>query len=539
MAKKRAIITPNSIICMDKGTKIMIKFFLIILLISSQIQAFNVDSLLIKSVGGQEAYTQLEELKSFSVEGTVNFNGSPGTFIEYFEKPNKLYLELKLSGMTLIQSYDGCTAWQQDHNGRVSELSGFERQALMTSIYMESSAYFFPERIPGEYEYLGDTVINENSYHQVAFYPLHEDTVKVLFDKKTGMRRMIIDKMDHITSVTEYSDFRKTSEILFPFHLNIIYLGTPMLVEFNVDSMNTNSDIDDNIFQIPGVEISDFRFNTSDDNVTIPIEYKYDHIWLSASLNGNKKVWFILDSGASANFFNSKVIADLDLEITGTMPVVGIAGFDEVQLVKTDSISIGSLVLLDQIAGAMDLTEFEKILSVDREFGGILGHDFLSRFPIMVDYQNSELTIYNPANFIPPAEGHEVPFKLTMLVPTIEAEIEGIKGDFIVDLGNSFGLVLHNQFFDRHGLDNLLDNISTNTGTFGGIGGKLESKSGRAGHFKFGDLILEDIEVLIPFRGEGLSGSSQLAGNIGNQLLKRYKVLFDYGNNMLVFYDNE
>jgi len=246
-----------------------------------------------------------------------------------------------------------------------------------------------------------------------------------------------------------------------------------------------------------------------------------------------------LDSGASANFFNSDAIADLDLEVAGTMPVVGIAGFNEVQLVRTDSISIGSLVLLNQIAGTMDLSDFEKILPTDNNFGGILGHDFLSRFPVMVDYQNSELTIFNSDKFTPPAGGEEIPFKLTMLVPTIEGEIEGIKGDFIVDLGNSYGLVLHKQFADRHDLFNFFENKRTNSDTFGGIGGKLESLSGTAQEFQIGQIILSDVEVIIPSQGKGLAGSSQLAGNIGNQLLNKFKVLFDYGHNKLIFYKNE
>lgn len=519
-------------------TKILIIVTLLVIG-NSSILALDLDSLFIKSIGGTKALSQLRNTNSYKVEGTVNFNGTYGTFIEYFENPNKLYLELNLSGMTLVQAYDGQVAWQQDHNGRASELSGFERQALLTSVYMESFSYLLPGRMDGGSRFISDTTLDGNSYYKVVFYPQHNDTVIALFDKVTGMKSKIIDKMDNLTSVTKYNDYRKISDLLFPFNINIKYPGTQMFVVFDVDSIVINSEINRSIFQIPGNNIIDYKFNDSVDRIIIPFEYEYDHIWLPASLNGKKKVWFILDSGSSANFFNTKVISDLELVITGTMPVMGIAGFDEVQLVKTDSISIGSLTLLNQTAGSMDLGDFEKLLSSDREFGGMLGYDFLSRFPIMIDYQNYQLTIFNPDKFIPPVKGKEVPFKLTMLVPTIEAEIEGIKGDFIVDLGNSFGLVLHKMYVDKYNIVDLLIDVKNNKYSFGGIGGKLESKSGIAASFKVGEILLTNVDVLIPSHGEGLAGSSQLAGNIGNKLLNNFRVLFDYGNNKLIFYDIE
>lgn len=519
----------------------MLRYLLIILIIfnSSITHGFDLDNMLLRSIGGQKAYHQFEKLNSFSIEGRVNFNGVDGTFSQYFEIPNKFYLELRMKGMTLIQAYDGRLAWQRDHNNRVSEVTGYERQSLLSSIYMESFAFLFSDRMQGGYDYLGDTTYNEIVYHRVAFYPLFQDTIITYFDKITGVKIKLVDELDNINTVTEYDDYRKIIDILFPFQINLTYPGTSMSIIFKVDSILFNPEMNYNIFQLPENEISDFRFNHDDSILKIPFEYKYDHIWLLASINGKKKIWFILDSGASANFFNADVIADLELEVTGAMPIVGVAGFDEVKLVQTDSISIGSLVLLNQIAGMMDLSEFEKLLSTENEFGGILGYDFLSRFPLLVDYQNSELTIFNPVKFIPPDGGNEVPFKLTMLVPTVEGEIEGIKGDFIVDLGNSFGLVLHKQFVDRYNLFDVLGNRRSNSGIFGGIGGKLESLSGTAQEFKIGQIILSDVEVIIPSRGEGLAGSSRIAGNIGNQLLNKFKVLFDYGHNKLILYKNE
>jgi hypothetical protein len=169
--------------------------------------------------------------------------------------------------------------------------------------------------------------------------------------------------------------------------------------------------------------------------------------------------------------------------------------------------------------------------------GGILGYDFLSRFPILVDYDDSTLTVFNPDGFEPPAGGVEVPFHLTMLVPTVSATIDSIRGDFIVDLGNAFGLVLHKRFADAERLDTVLTDQRDVQQSMGGIGGVTGGTTGKVPRFQVGDVVISDLPVLVPVGETGLAGSAELAGNIGNMVLERFRVLFDYGSARLILYD--
>jgi hypothetical protein len=120
---------------------------------SSTCFGFNLDSLLVQSVGGQAAADKLEKLKSFEILGAVDVNGLKGNFREVFSAPDKFYLEADFGGFKLVQAYDGRTAWQTDQNGQTELLSGSERQELVKNLYFESFAYLFPERVAGSREY--------------------------------------------------------------------------------------------------------------------------------------------------------------------------------------------------------------------------------------------------------------------------------------------------------------------------------------------------------------------------------------------------
>ncbi len=213
------------------------------------------------------------------------------------------------------------------------------------------------------------------------------------------------------------------------------------------------------------------------------------------------------------------------------------AGYEKVDLIQTDSLVIGGLVLLSQVGGVMDLSLVgSKRSAEDLPFGGLLGYDFLSRFPVLVDYASNSLTVYNPDRFQPPLGGIEVPFDLTLQVPTVKAELNGLPGLYLVDLGNAFGLIVNREFSRTHDLLAKLSDIQDLPHEIGGVGGGLSGKSAYAASFAFGDIRISDLRVLLPDSGSGLAGSVELAGNIGNMVLSQFRVLFDYRSQRLIFY---
>ncbi len=498
---------------------------------------FDLDSLLVVSIGGPEAYDRLERLTSCRTKGSVNLNGLEGQFEQYFVPPNRFYATVRFQDFSLVQAYDGQIAWQMDHNGQISQLQGYEKQELLRSVYFESFSYFFPDRLAGGKEYLGETVKEAKMYHEVAFYPFNSDTVLVYFDCESGLRKLTVTRLDNFNAVTHINDYHDVSGILMPFYSKAMAEEAGLFLEFAVDTVELDAPVDTSVFFMPPAGAADYHFPPGAQFVDIPFEYRAGHIRLPVTINGGKKAQFILDSGSSANILHKPVVGELNLPVVGRLPARGVGGFENVELVKTDSLSIGELTLYNQVAGCLDLSLLAGASAQSGHFGGLLGHDFLSRFPVLISYRNSVLTVFNPDSFEPLQGGIEVAFHLTMLVPTVRGELNGIPGDFIVDLGNAFGLIIHQEFAQANELEKKLDDIRDNLRSLGGVGGSFGGKSAYAATFKVGDILIQSLRVILPDSSSGLAGSRELAGNIGNLILENFDLLFDYRNSRVIFYD--
>jgi len=500
---------------------------------------FNLDSLFAASVGGPEGVEVLRRAKSMTVEGTISLNGQTGRFVEYVRPPMSVYQRLEFGTVSMVQAYDGRVAWQQDFNGKVSILDGFERQTMVSAAYFETVSYLFDDRVPGQAMYVGDTTIDDTLFHRVTFIPNGEDTVTAFFEAATGHMLMLYDQVDQFFMVTRYEDFRDTLGLNWSMHSKAKALNAPLRVETDFTRLAFNEDVSSVSFSPPTEIPQDFRFPADASQVTIPFVYNVGHITLTATINGERKALFILDSGASMNLYDKAALAGLHIEEVGAIPAQGVSGFDQVSLVQTDSVQIGELTLLGQVGGVIDLGWLAAMQDTSYVFGGLLGYDFLSRFPVMIDYKKNELTVFNPESFEAPAGGIEVPFSLTMQVPTVEATVAGVSGDFIVDLGNAMSLILHKPFFDSNGMDTLLADVGRNKVQTGGVGGAGMGITATVPELSFGSVTIDNVEAVVPETEAGFGGSREVAGNIGNELLSRYTVLFDYANDRMILYPKE
>ena len=96
----------------------------------------------LKAAGGNKSISRIQTV---SIDGEFS-NGSeakPGTYSFRAKQPNRYYTEIQSEGKTLIESYNGKSAWHQAEAGEIATLLG--PQALE----MEAAALYYNARLQG------------------------------------------------------------------------------------------------------------------------------------------------------------------------------------------------------------------------------------------------------------------------------------------------------------------------------------------------------------------------------------------------------
>lgn len=502
----------------------------------SSIQGIDLDSILVRSVGGPEALDSVKALSSVFYRGTATMGGLEGEIRVWVVPSNKYLLEFDSPAFAISRGFDGHIAWEKDQNGRVSELSGLERDLIEKSAYFESFSYLIPGRIKGTRQYLGVQRRGQTDYHVVSMVPKEGDSSVLYLDAVNGLCEVTETHLGRDLLTSSVGDYRSVSGILVPFVQRDTLTGMPGASLVMLEQVDINLPIDPVVFSKPVSASRDFHFPPDVSRVTIPFSYVGSQIFVQATLNGKVTVYLLLDSGASGNIYYRPAIEALALPIAGYVPVQGAAANDSAALVLIDSVSVGELTLYHQVAGLMEHSAIGQLATGDAKFGGVLGYDFLSRFPVLIDYRRFELTVFNPDQFDPPVGGSTIPFRLTMKVPTVTAEVCGVKGDFILDLGNAIGLILHDGFVRGHQPELQLANVRDYSKSMLGVGGAIAMRVATAGSFILGEHRFDSASVFLPESAAGLSSSSRIDGNIGNPILEQFRVLLDYGHSRVILY---
>jgi hypothetical protein len=334
------------------------------------------------------------------------------------------------------------------------------------------------------------------------------------------------EKLDEVSIYTYMSDFKMVDGVEMPY-ISDSKASVPQLNSIiKLDSIEVNIPVDDSIFSAVEEGESDLLFPVGVDSVVVPMFYYNDHIFIEVSVNGNKKVYFILDSGSGANLLDSSYAAQLGLEQLGGVPAKGVTGYESVAFAKIDSLSIGDIKLRGGLAAVANIGGMS--LRLPGELGGLIGYDLLARLPFEINYKDSELVFYNPKKFTPPDSTYAVDFELIMKAPLVTAKYGGYEGKFLIDLGNPFGLMLHRAFVEKYNLKKTFSDIKDMAGQIGGIGGKSEAYAAVGANLQIGRAEIKSPPVVVVETGQGITESTTIDGNLGNQLLSRFTILMDY-----------
>lgn len=269
-----------------------------------------------------------------------------------------------------------------------------------------------------------------------------------------------------------------------------------------------------------------------------PIEVASNKVFLEGNINGSRPLRFILDTGAPSGFVDDALVDELKLTPLRSARGTGSAGPGEVVVTRLKPSACQAAaggVLPDANISALKLSQISSVegLRVD----GLVGGDFFSRHVVEVDYLQKKIRML-PPTFEYRGKGTIIPFSLEaghiFVYATVQnASGQVIEGKFMIDTGFRTAISFTGPFAAQH---HLIDSVPAIPQATMGIGAGGES---RATIFRLPSLQLagvqwRDIVATASLDRGGLLSRSDLAGVIGGDLLRRYRLILDYPHGRLI-----
>lgn len=488
------------------------------------------------ATGGRAA---VEGENALHVRGHIEADGLSGRWEMWQAAPDRWVRRFDLGPLHVREGFDGSVAWRTDLSDKsVTVLSAAE------AAHAREDGWYSGERWALEDQGGGNVRLGSRTYSGGEIF----DHLIVTAPGGRPRHLLINQQTGFIEKITSETDGHMVSELPGRYRMlggrkRPSLFTSPTLLpsdrpldRMTVDSVWVNPSLDSTIFAPPRVKERAIDWDQSASSIRVPFAYVTRCVLVKVSINGAPPVDFILDTGAELTLLDRDFALGLGLHPEGESRVEGVAASASTQFATLGSITLagepGGATLKDFRAVLLDLSESQQYV-LWRKPAGILGADFLSRFVVTIDYDAQTVTLEDPARFTYAGAGAAVPFELYSGVPIVDLTLnDGCSGKFLVDVGNAFQFVVHGTLARSCQMLGSLKRRDIEA-SGGGIGGGFVSSMCRLDSVRIGPYSLpEPIAALTLTRSGGMA-NHDLAGNVGNSVLERFRCTLDYAHHVL------
>jgi hypothetical protein len=237
---------------------------------------------------------------------------------------------------------------------------------------------------------------------------------------------------------------------------------------------------------------------------------------------------FILDTGSGGISLDSVTAAFLGVEtVPSGRTIRGIAGVKEVQFAYNHRLNLPGLSI-DSLD--FHINDYEMLSGVyGIRVDGIIGYSFFRRYILGVDFDKKLIKVYPPGNFTYPKGGHVIRPAIAAL-PMQFAEVTdntSVSGRFYIDTGAGLCLLLNDKYASDSAIFAPGKTIYKSVAE--GIGGKKEMRVTVVRKFKLGPYKFRKMPTYIFDDEFNVTSYPFLGGLIGNDLLRRFNMVINYG----------
>jgi hypothetical protein len=268
--------------------------------------------------------------------------------------------------------------------------------------------------------------------------------------------------------------------------------------------------------------------------VSSPFTLIDNRVFVPTTLDGRGPYSFVLDTGVDGWGVAASVANQLGITQGKADQIEGAGeARDTVREVTLRRVDLAGLPFSDQPAVSVDLSALDALIGF-RHFDGVAGKPVFDKYVVDLDFTRSRVRFLSPAEYSPPARAKVVPFELYQkTIPVVNGTIAGVKGVFLIDLGDRSSLTLFGPFWRAHHLDRVFGpGVVALTGY--GLGGPVKGELVRVPEFTMAGVRVRGVVARLSLQKAGAFATPGVLGSIGTGVLKRFNVTFDYSRNRML-----
>jgi hypothetical protein len=237
---------------------------------------------------------------------------------------------------------------------------------------------------------------------------------------------------------------------------------------------------------------------------------------------------FILDTGSGGISLDSTTVIEFGMTpVPSNRTIRGIAGIRNVSFIHKKQLKLPGLAINDLDFHINDYDILTSIYGI--KIDGIIGYSVINRYIIKIDYDSSKIEFWSKGAIKYPRGGFLLKPNINML-PVQAARVKDdltINARFLYDMGAGLNMMLSTDFIRDSVLLHKKRKFYIKEAE--GMGGKIDMKMTVIKEVKIGPYKFRNVPVFVFEDNYNITSYPQLSGLIGNDLLRRFNVIINYG----------
>ncbi|MDM7916425.1 MAG: aspartyl protease family protein [Candidatus Eisenbacteria bacterium] len=486
-------------------------------------------------LGGAEA---LRAVRVITIAGRLEVSGLSGPVRSIQRRDGSMRSDFDLGIVKGSQGIGPQGAWLFNASGQQEAMGTDDEKLARREVSRSFGDPLLGQAQDVETSDLGTEEKDGKPWRVVRFTYSDGDTWDLFLDPEDGSQLWAREKRDTETIWHRYEDWRVVDGVRVPHRSLDLHDNPTSNQTMIVESISlSREDVPDSVFEAaPGAarKLHHFEGGLAATDWLPMTLHRGSYIYVSGQVSGAGEgvaVPLLLDSGAGMTCLDKAFAESLGVVSQGEVTARGTSGETTASFASGITIRVGSLQLDQVSAAVLDLSPIAQKLG--RRLPVILGKEVFHALVVDVDYPARQIRFVEGEGFGYDGPGRRVPvFPAADGHKEIEISVEGLPAAR-VGLGTGSGAAL--DLFQAYVEENRLleERPRVSAVLAGGVGGLAVEKLTSMKSVSIAGYVLPDVPTGIPMVESGAFATKRSAGNLGAGILKRFRVIFDYGHDCL------